>query len=139
MRALNDSAPEFIAGVVGLSVATVRGLHSQFLREGMACLHDRPGRGGARRRYLDDAQEAAILADFVERSKIGGILSVVEIRQALEQHIGRKVATTTIYRLMARQGWRKLAPRPSHPNRDPAAAEPFKKNSRKSVPPNVPR
>ncbi len=34
MRALNPSPPSLIAGVTGLSVATVRILHSRFLRQG---------------------------------------------------------------------------------------------------------
>lgn len=34
MRALDSSPPNHIAAVTGLSVATVRILHSRFLREG---------------------------------------------------------------------------------------------------------
>lgn len=132
MRALDDLPPERIAAVVGLSVATVRGLHSQFLRQGVASLVDRPGRGGSRRRHLSDETEQRILADFIERAKTGGVLNVGEIRKAVEAEIGHRVATSTIYRLMIRQGWRKVAPRPHHPHRDPAAVEPFKKSSRKS-------
>jgi len=36
MRALDASPPERIAEVTGLSVATVRVIHSRFLREGIA-------------------------------------------------------------------------------------------------------
>ena len=49
MRALDGSAPAKIAAVTGLSVATVRVLHSRFLREGEAFLVARPGRGARKR------------------------------------------------------------------------------------------
>lgn len=136
MRALDDSPPQRIAEVVGLSVATVRSLHSRFLREGITCLSDRPGRGGSRRRHLDDAAEAAVLVGFVKRAKAGGVLDVAEIRAAIEAEIGHPVAKSTIYRLMARHGWRKIAPRPRHPGRDPSAADGFKKGSRRSSRPS---
>jgi len=42
-----------------------------------------------------------------------------------------KVAASTVYRLLERAGWRKVAPRPSHPRKDPAAEEAFKKSSRR--------
>ena len=43
MRALDDLPTERIAIVVGLSVATVRGLHTQFRRQGLASPVARPG------------------------------------------------------------------------------------------------
>lgn len=49
MRALDGSPPAKIAAVTGLSVATVRVLHSRFLREGESFLIDRPGRGGRKK------------------------------------------------------------------------------------------
>ena len=55
IRALDASPPLRIAQVTGLSVNTVRVLHSRFLREGEAFLVDRPGRGGRRRALLDGA------------------------------------------------------------------------------------
>ncbi|MCE5241943.1 MAG: winged helix-turn-helix domain-containing protein [Desulfobacteraceae bacterium] len=41
--------------------------------------------------------------------------------------VGRKVAKTTIYRMLDRHGWRKIMPRPHHPKSDPKAQEGFKK------------
>ncbi|MBW2145601.1 MAG: winged helix-turn-helix domain-containing protein [Deltaproteobacteria bacterium] len=35
-----------------------------------------------------------------------------EIKKALEKHVGHKVHKSTVYRLLKRQGWRKVAPRP---------------------------
>jgi len=39
------------------------------------------------------------------------------------------VPKSTVYRMLARQGWRKLAPRPRHPRSDIQAQEAWKKNS----------
>ena len=137
MRALEDSTPEKIASVVGLSVATVRSLHSRFIREGISCLEDRPGRGGCRRQVINDAELSKLLAQFVDSSKIGGIVSAAQIRLALEKAVGHRIAASTVYRLLAKSGWRKVVPRPHHPKRDLANIEPFKKNSRKSSQKNV--
>ena len=35
----------------------------------------------------------------------------------------------TVYRMLARHGWRKAAPDTKHPNSDPVAQEAWKKNS----------
>ena len=71
IRALDASPPERIAQVTGLSVNTVRVLHSRFLREGEAFLVDRPGRGGRRRTLLDGEQEAALLQRHVQAAGAG--------------------------------------------------------------------
>jgi hypothetical protein len=49
MRASIALPPTQIAELTGLSVHSVRVLHSRFLREGEACVIGRPGRGGRRR------------------------------------------------------------------------------------------
>jgi transposase len=76
-------------------------------------------------------QEAAFLAPFLERAKVGGILVVAPIQTAYEKALGRKVPESTVYRLLARHGWRKIAPRPRHPKADPERQEAWKKNSPK--------
>jgi hypothetical protein len=53
---------------------------------------------------------------------------VGQIWQAYAQRIGHDVDDSTIYRLLNRHGWRKLMPRPRHPQADPQAQEQFKKN-----------
>jgi 5-formyltetrahydrofolate cyclo-ligase len=42
--------------------------------------------------------------------------------------IGHEVDDSTIYRLLNRHGWRKLMPRPRHPQADLQAQTQFKKN-----------
>ena len=77
-------------------------------------------------------QEDEVLRPFLEKAGIGGILVVSPIKIAYEQAVGHVVPKSTIYRLLARYGWRKLARRPRHPKADSEAQEEFKKNSHRS-------
>jgi transposase len=76
-------------------------------------------------------QERALLAPFFEQAKAGGILVAAPLKAAYEQALGRKVPNSTVYRLLARHGWRKIAPRPRHPKADPERQAGWKKNSPK--------
>jgi transposase len=133
MRAISDAPPVDIAAVTGLSVATVRILHSTFLTQGLDGLLG-PGRGGARRRNLSHQEEAAVLARFLDPAKSGGVVVVRSIHDAYEATIGRSVSSSTVYRLLARHGWRKITPRSRHPKQDAAAQAAFKKRSPQESP-----
>jgi hypothetical protein len=49
----------------------------------------------------------------------------------LEEQLECKIPPSTVYRLLARHGWRKIAPDTCHPKRDVEAQETFKKTSQK--------
>lgn len=132
MRASLDLPPVEIARMTGLSLHTVRSLHSQVLRHGVECLSDRPGRGGRRHAVLVPAKEEGVLRRLEEQSSYGQILVVQAVKDAVEQELGHAVGKSSIYRMLARQGWRKISPRARHPGRDPQAGELFEKNSAKS-------
>lgn len=131
IRAISDSPPEEIAAITGLSLHTVRSLHCRFLAEGLSALVG-PGRGGARRRNMNEEEECLLLADFLGLARTGGIVVVQAIRQEYEKRLGHQVSTSTVYRLLARHGWRKITPRSRHPKQDPAAQAAFKKRSKGS-------
>jgi transposase len=131
IRAVSDSPPEEIAAITGLSLHTVRALHCRFLADGVAALEG-PGRGGARRRNMSHEEECLLLAGFLDRARTGGIVVVQSIRQDYEKRLGKAVSASTIYRLLARHGWRKVTPRSRHPKQDTAAQAVFKKRSRRS-------
>ncbi len=137
IRALDASPPERIAQVTGLSVNTVRVLHLRYLREGEAFLIDRPGRGGRRRTLLDGAQEAALLQRHVQAAEQGRIIEAGTLKRDYERLVGHPVAASTVYRLLAKAGWRKVVPRPSHPKKDPDAEQAFKKSTPRSSRRNV--
>lgn len=129
LRATLDLDHLQTAQAVGLSPATVRIVQSRYLKAGAAALAAKP-RGGRRRENLTIAQEDRLLGDFLDKAKAGGVLVVAEIKAAYEKAVGRAVPKSTVYRMLARHGWRKIAPRPHHPKSDPAAREEFKKNFR---------
>ncbi len=77
-------------------------------------------------------EERAFLAPWAEQACGAGVLVVSPLRAALAEQLGRqKVAASVVYRLLARHGWRKVAPDTRHPKSDPAAQAEWKKNSRK--------
>jgi transposase len=80
-------------------------VHSHFLRQGEQGLQG-PGRGGRRNAYLTPQEEARFLERYVENAAQGGGLVVSEIKAAYEGRIGRKVPKSTVYRMLARHGWR---------------------------------
>jgi len=131
LRAALDMPVEEIAKATGLAPASVRCYHSRYLKGGQAALRG-PGRGGRRNANLTVEEESALVARFMEEAESGGILEVSAVKRAYEQAIGHGVPKSTVYRMLARHGWRKLAPRPYHPKRNLGRQRGFKKNSLKS-------
>jgi len=79
---------------------------------------------------MSKEEEEEFLKPWAEQAKSGRVLVVSPIRAALAQRLGRPVAASVVYRLLARHGWRKLAPDTHHPKSDPKIQEEWKKNSR---------
>jgi len=128
LRASLNLEDDQIAIAVGLSCNTVRCLHSRFRLKGEKALIG-TGRGGRRRQNLSIEQEDEVLRPFLAEAEPGGLLVVSPIKIAYERAVGHEVPKSTIYRLLARHGWRKLAPRRRHPKANSEAQDEFKKNS----------
>lgn len=133
IRATLGSSAAEIAQLLGWATATVHVLHSRWAKEGEA-IFDVCGRGGRHHQHLTPEQERELLAPFVQRAEAGGMLTVAEVQQAYRQRVGKEVARSTVYRLLARHGWRKVAPRPRHPKADVVAQAAFKKTSPRGTP-----
>ena len=131
LPALAHTTLEQTAAVLGVSRATVARLQGRFRQARAAPGAPRPRWGGRRRALLTPAQEEAFLAPWGDRAREAGVVVVAPIRAALARHLGRRVAPSVLYRLLARQGWRKVAPDTRHPKSDPAAQAAWKKNSRR--------
>ena len=99
----------------------------EFIRSGGDIPKKLP-RGGRRRENLTPVEEAEFLAPFQEKAKDGGILIVSEIKAALDVRLGRKVSLASVYNLLHRHNWRKLAPDKRHPKSDVATQDEWKKN-----------
>ncbi len=109
------------------SIGVSRGWACQLRRRLIAAdgklLADRPRPGGRRRQNMTLVEEAAFLSPFFEQAQSGGILVVADIKQALDQRLGRSVALASAYNLLHRHGWHKLAADKRQPKVDIAAKD----------------
>ncbi len=126
---LGSTAPE-IARLLGWAATTVRNIHSQWAKSGEA-IFELKAKGGRRNQYLSAEEETEFLRPFLAKAEAGGLLSAIEVKVAFESRIGCAVAKSTIYRMLDRQGWRKVVPRPRHPKADLAAQAAFKKTRKR--------
>ena len=125
LRAAFGMSSDQVALAVGFSPATVRKLWSLYLCAGEEILVGQR-RGGRRRANLSEQEEKELLAHFFGKVKKGQILVVNEVKAAYEEAVGHSVPKSTVYRMLARHSWRKIAPRPHHPRADPQKREAFK-------------
>jgi len=116
-----------IAKHTGVSVSTVHKLISTYNRQGVAAVETK-GKGGRYNAYLTIEEERELLRPFFERAERGELTPVAEMKQAFEKRVGHEVDETTIHRLLKRQKWRKLVPRPFHPQADKEEQELFEQN-----------
>lgn len=73
------------------------------------------------------AEEGELLSSFEEQSKSGQLVVARKIKAAYEQKVGKEVAESTIYRMLARHGFRKIVPYRRHPKANTEEQETFKK------------
>ena len=118
---------EQTATAIGLSKSRTGKLRTRFQRIETGA--EQPKTNHARM-TLDE--EAKFLAPFIDKARNAGIIIVPPLQAELERHLGRSVALSTVYRLLQRHGWRKLAPDKQHPQSGPVAQEEWKKNSQKN-------
>jgi transposase len=117
-----------IAEAMGVSLSTVNRAHMAYDGGGIKALKPKPI-GGRQRENMTLAQEKALLARFTNAAGAGEMLNIHKVKAAYEKAIGHGTSDSTIYNVLARHGWRKLMPRPYHPQRDLAAQQDFKKTA----------
>src|SRR5690606_35748925 len=96
--------------LLGVGVATVVRMQKQIRDQISGSAKAKGTWGGRRRQLLTPEEEKAFLDPWVAKAETGGVLVVPPIHAALEQLLGRKVPSSTVYRLLARHGWRKIEP-----------------------------
>jgi transposase len=105
--ALNLSSAE-VATALGWSPGTVRRIWSQYLAEGESALIGKK-RGGRRHQNLSVTEEERLLAELLGKAKAEEVWGLHDVKAAYEKAVGHPVPKSTIYRMLARHGWR---PRP---------------------------
>ncbi|MFN9031302.1 MAG: winged helix-turn-helix domain-containing protein, partial [Betaproteobacteria bacterium] len=123
MPALLGATLEQTAAVLGVGRATVGRYQAKVRRRLTHPTEPPPRWGGRRRESMSLEQEREFLQPWVQLSADGGMLVVGALRAALAQRLGRPVTHSVVYRLLARHGWRKVAPDTRHPKSDPAEQE----------------
>lgn len=131
-NALVDPRPASeIALHTGVSVSTVHNLVSRYNRLGPEAVEGREV-GIRRRGYLSKEEEAEFLKPFLALAPSGEICVAGPIKQALEELLEHPVHHSTVYRMLHRNGWREIVPRPAHPEAKEETQKAFKKTSRSS-------
>lgn len=120
-----------VAEAVGLSRSSVYRRKAEYLSEGKRTLST-DGWGGRRRGVLSSEEEAQFVAHFEGAAREGQLVTAVEMLGELERRCGESPNPSTLYRILARHGWRKVTPRPRHPQADPERQEAFKETSQHS-------
>lgn len=109
---------EQVAMITGISKGWVCQLRNRFIRSAGVPDPEKRKPGGRRHENMSKEEEAAFLAPFFEMAARGGILVVRDIKQALDAYLGRAVPLSTVYNLLHRHNWRKLAPDKRHVKAD---------------------
>jgi transposase len=117
-----------IAEVMGVSLSTVNRAHMAYDHGGLRGLEPRPS-GGRIRENMTLAEEKALLGGFAKAAGAGEMLNIHDLKAAYEKAIGHPTSNSTVYNLLDRHNWRKLMPRPFHPDRDVEAQIDFKKKA----------
>lgn len=131
LPAMLDATLEDTAAALGIGRATVPRLQARLRRRLKNPNQADAPWGGRRRASMSIEREREFLAPWAKQCADGGVLVVAPMRAALAQELGHAVAASVVYRLLARHGWRKVAPDTRHPKSDLAAQEAWKKNSPK--------
>jgi transposase len=130
LPALANLTLEQTALLLGVGRSTVGWLQKRFRQ--MAGGVPRKKWGGRRKSLMSWHAEEKFLEPWKRQAQEGGVIVVSPLRAALAQHLGRPIAATVTYRMLARHNWRKVAPDTRHPKSDPAVQQEWKKNCRKS-------
>lgn len=138
LPALHGLSMEEAGVVMGVSRATVGRLQQQWRKpKGKQKSAGNPtprrsgGWGGRRNCLMTLEEEVEFLEPWAVEAETAGMIVMGPIRAALAEKLGRLVRASVVWRLLARHGWRKVAPDTKHPKADYAAQAAWKKNSRK--------
>ena len=127
LPALFGATLEQTATVLGVGRATVARLQAGFRKRGAAGPAAARNWGGRRQSLLTPEEEADFLKPWLASATTGNLGVVSPIRAALAQRLGQPVKPSVVHRLLAREGWRKVAPDTRHPKSKPEVQEAWKK------------
>lgn len=117
-----------LGGVLGVSVSTVKRMNNDFKsREMSEFVENKPRWGGDRKSTLSFDEEVEVLDSLHSAAKAGSLVTAASVRAELEARAASTMSIQTVYNILHRHRWRKVAPDKVHPKNDPAKLEEFKK------------
>ncbi len=123
---------EQTAQAIGRSVNATCAIRTRFARIAEGVMERPRAKTALRNRALLDLErEAKILDEVLAEAQHGGIVVIPQLKPRIEEKAGKPMALSTVYRMLARHGWRKLAPDTCHPQGDAERREVWKKNGPK--------
>ncbi len=111
-----------VARMYNISRETLMRWIRNFKQGGCKAFDVKPGRG--RRPKLTDVQKLEVQE---YGSQVGATLTSKALQLWIEERFGVELSIPTAHRLLQKLGFSYITPRPSHPKKDPAAQEAFKK------------
>ena len=129
LPALLGATLEQTAMALGVGRATVGRCQAKVRRRLTHPAELDPAWGGRRQASMSVEEEREFLQPWAVSAADGGMLIVAPLRAVLAQRLGHPISHSVVYRLLARHGWRKVAPDTRHPKSDPLTQEQWKKNS----------
>ncbi len=115
LPALLGATLEQTAVLLGIGRATVNRLQRDLRCRCAASVKPVVAHGGRHHELMTLAEEREFLSPWAKSASAGG----------------RRVAASVVYRMLARHGWRKVAPDTRHPKSDSQVQENWKKTARK--------
>ena len=117
LPALTGASMDTTATLLGLGRNQVCVLRRQFRAPDQApLLGEQDQRGGRRRELLSLEEEARFVQGWIDQAKQGGALTVALIHAALQKKLGKRVARSTVHRMLGRHGWPKITAKVKHKN-----------------------
>ena len=130
LRAAGKSAAE-VSKATGFHEAYISQLTRKYRTGGIEAISE--NHYGGNHRNMAVEEETAFLEPFREQAEKGQIVEVSEIKASYEQTVGHTIGGGQIYRVLHRNGWRKVMPRSRHPKKaDEEVIETAKKLIQKS-------
>lgn len=133
LRGFLGHTKKTIAGITEYSIQRVQSIIDGYFKRGLSVLEDLNKPRSRKWGLMTLEEEKAFIGEYLDKANNGEIIEVKMIQKAYEARIKKETSSTVIYNLLHRHNWRKIAPRPSHPKRDPEKADAFKKTSAKSL------
>lgn len=121
---------ETVAACIGRSVGATCLMRTRFAKVASGLVKPPRSKTQLRNRaHVTLEVEAAALDKIMDGAQHGAVVVIPRLKAALEKELGKSVAVSSMYRMLHRHGWRKLAPDTAHPQGDAQAREEWKKNS----------